>query len=109
MSIFGNLHRWLFDFSAGQAEGKRVERMFRVALAETTSEAEFRALCYRMVQEDDYLKTQVRWQNVMCQLDQFTGFGEKDWRVAVERLIDYLPRYYGYQSDWETKSERPEV
>ncbi len=84
-----------------------MERMFRVALAETTSEAEFRSLCYRMLQEEDYLKTQVRWINVMRQLDQFTSPGEKDWRIAAEKLIAFLPRYYGYESVWEPTPEQP--
>jgi len=103
MGLMDSIHA-LFNFSAGQAEGKRMERMFRVALAETTSEDEFRSLCYRMLQEDDYLKTQVRWINVMKQLDQFKVLGEKDWRVAVNRLITYLPKYYGYDSEWNMKA-----
>ena len=85
-----------------------MERMFRVALAETTSEAEFRSLCCRMLQEDDYLKSQVRWVNVMGQLDRFRRVGEKDWRAAVERLIVFLPRYYGYESVWETTPDHPD-
>lgn len=84
-----------------------MERMFRVALAETTDESEFRLLCYRMLQEDDYLKTQVRWVNVMKQLDQFRSMGDKDWRTSVNRLIAYLPRYYGYDSEWSSKDEKP--
>lgn len=103
MGFLGNLRDWLFDFSAGQTEGTRVERMFRVALAETTSEAEFRSLCYRMIEEDDYLKTQVPWITLFGQLDDFIGAGETDWRIAVKRFIAFLPRFYGYKSDWETE------
>lgn len=107
MGFLKNLCPWLFDFSAGQAEGRRMERLFRVALAETTSEAEFCALCYRMLQEDDYLKTQVRWVNVMEQLSQFRSPGQKDWRVPVRQLIAFLPRHYGYESVWETNPDAP--
>lgn len=109
MSIFRNLRHWLFDFSAGQEEGKRMERLFRVALAETTSEAEFRALCYQMIQADDYLNKQVRWTNIMGQLSQFQGAGESDWRIAVKCLVDYLPGYYGYESAWDINPNQPKT
>lgn len=109
MSVLRNLRHWLSDFSAGQEEGKRMERLFRVALAETTSDAEFRALCYHMTRADDHLTKQVRWRNVMGQLDQFLAASELDWRVAAKRLIDYLPRCYGYKSDWDASCERSQV
>lgn len=101
MGMIASLQKFLFDFSEGQKEGRRLERMLRVALAETTSEAEFRALFYRMIQEDDYLKTQIRWQNTLGQLDEFLGARDTDWRIAAERLINWLPCHYGYRSDWQ--------
>jgi len=104
MGLLDNLRRWLFDFSAGQQEGKRMERILRVVLAETTSETEFHALLYRMIQQDEYLKTQVRWTNTYQLLMEHRGAGE-DWRIAAERMIAYLPRFYGYRSEWDARSD----
>jgi len=104
MGLLNNLHRWLFDFSAGQQEGREMERLLRVALAETTSETEFHALLYRMIQQDELLKTQVRWVNTYRLLEEHHGAGEK-WRVAAKRMIAYLPSFYGYQSDWDSSPE----
>ena len=106
MGLLDNLRRWLFDFSAGQEEGRRMERLLRVALAETTSEVEFHALLYRMIQQDEFLRTQVRWTNTYQLLMEHKGAGE-DWRIAAGRMVAYLPRFYSYQSQWESRPDGP--
>lgn len=100
MSLWENFHNFVFDFSEGQAEGRRVERMVRVALAETTTDSEFRDLLYHMLQTDDYLKTEYRWALMQWQMAEYCGFRD-DWRAAGRRLIDFLPKFYKYKSDWD--------
>ena len=89
--------------SQGQQEGRRIERLLRVALTETTTEEEFNRLLARMIRQDGYqdnvLAPRAGAGLVYRLLEEHKGVGQ-DWRSAAKRLVAYLPRFYGYTSDW---------
>lgn len=91
------LYRWLFDFSRGQEEGRRWERMLRSALAESRTEEEFLATMRRMVTEDEPLKTEIRWGFFMGRLSEYTAKETGDRRAGAERMLAALPRLYGFK------------
>ena len=95
MGFLVNFWRSLFDFSVGQDEGRKFERMLRVALAETTTDTEFLALLYHMVQQDDYLNTETRWAFLMIRLGEYAHGQDKEWRVCAQRLLIATPKLYG--------------
>lgn len=99
MGFFENLWRLLFDFSAGQQEGRMFDRMIRAALVETHTEKEFLALIYQMIQEEDYLKTETRWSLFMMRMSQYAHGRDKDWRLCAERLLQDMPELYGYKRE----------
>ena len=81
-----------------------MERLLRVALTETTTEDEFNRLLARMIRQDGYqekgLAPRAGAGLVYRLLEEHKGVGQ-DWRSAAKRLVAYLPRFYGYTSDWE--------
>ena len=94
--------------SQGQQEGRRIERLLRVALTETTTEEEFNRLLARMIRQDGYqdnvLAPRAGAGLVYRLLEEHKGVGQ-DWRFAAKRLVVYLPRFYGYMSDWEPEKK----
>ena len=100
MDLLSALGRWLGDFSGGEREGRRLERMLRVALAETTSEPEFHALLRRMIRREDELRSEERWVCLYQLLEEHKGTRD-DWRTAAEHLVAFLPRQHGYRSEWD--------
>lgn len=92
----------------GQREGRRMERLLRVALAETTTEEEFNRLLSRMMREDSYLDSFLESRAgaglIYRLLEEHKGAGQ-DWRGAAKRLAAYLPRFYSYQSEWESDNK----
>ena len=109
----GTLDRWfssLFNFSnpQGQREGKEIERVLRVALAETTTDEEFNRLLARMIRQDGYqdniLAPRAGAGLVYRLLEEHRGVGQ-DWRTAAKRLVAYLPGFYGYKSEWEPETK----
>lgn len=94
-------YRWLFDFSRGREEGRRWERMLRVALAETRTEEEFLATMRRMVAEDEPLKTEIRWGFFIGRLSEYTAKETGDRRRGAERMLAALPRLYGFEPSKE--------
>jgi hypothetical protein len=99
MRIWTRLRRAFFDFTHRLQWGRRAERMLRVALTETTTDADFYALLHRMVIEDDPLRVDSQWSLLITQLSEYREPGE-DWRPAAQRLADALPGLYGYVSDY---------
>lgn len=99
MGFFENLWRSLFDFSAGQQEGRMFDRMIRVALVETHTEKEFLALIYHMLKAEDYLKTETRWSLFMMRMSQYAHGQDKDWRLCAERLLADMAKLYGYKRE----------
>ncbi len=96
--------------SQGQREGRQIERLLRVALAESTTEDEFNRLLARMIRQDGYennlLAPRAGAGLVYRLLEEHRGLGQ-DWRSAAKRLVAYLPRFYGYTSDWEAGESSP--
>jgi hypothetical protein len=96
--------------SQGQTEGRQIERLLRVALAESTTEDEFNRLLARMIRqdgyEDDLLVPRAGAGLVYRLLEEHRGLGQ-DWRSAAKRLVAYLPRFYGYKSNWESDKRLP--
>jgi len=110
MGIFDRLCSQLFNFSnsPGQQEGRQIERVLRVALAETTSEDEFNRLLARMIRQDGYLDSSLKPRAgaglIYRLLEEHKG-ASQDWRAAAERLVAYLPGFYGYKSEWEPETK----
>ena len=90
--------------SQGQQEGRRIERLLHIALSESTTEDEFNRLLARMIYQDGYkdnlLAPRAGAGLIYRLLEEHKGLGQ-DWRSAAKRLVAYLPRFYGYTSEWK--------
>jgi len=79
-----------------------------VALAETTTEDEFNRLLARMIRQDGYqdklLAPRAGAGLIYRLLEEHKGIGQ-DWRTSAQRLVSWLPRFYGYKSDWEPEKK----
>lgn len=96
ITLFTRLRRWIFDFSAGDQEKRRIDAFLRTALAETQTDAEFETRLRQLLRGPDGLATQSNWRFVYKRLYEYRRVGEQDddHRLWAVRYLDAMRRLY---------------
>lgn len=99
MSIFQNLRKALFDFSASDREHQELEHVLRTALTEAETEAEIESSVRRQFDHGDKQQAQMRWAmlgKLLAEYRQGDEFSVES-RVLIERFLADMPKRYAHK------------
>ena len=109
MSLLEKLHRFLFDFSAGEENYRQVDSILRTALGESEADGDFDAALKRVLEERGELERYPNFYQLMWRVSGEHTLDEslkarRDYRDSVGtrrqaiRLLNDLPRLYGIRN-----------
>jgi len=93
--------RWLFDFSAGEKEDKRIAQgltgLLEVALAESETDAGFEQCFRQLINAADGFTEEQTWSWLTRRLTNYRRPGEFRAmpRTLAARFLSDIPRLYG--------------
>ncbi|MGI4789592.1 MAG: hypothetical protein ACRYFS_12165 [Janthinobacterium lividum] len=99
MTIFQNLRRFLFDFSASDKEHQELEQVLRTALSEAETDAEIETSIRRQFDHGDKQQAQMRWAMLGKLLAEYRHANEfsVSSRVLIERFLADMPKRYAHK------------